>query len=156
MVTQEPAETFREERRSNLLVERYMASGIPEPSTDEVHNVIGTLHGKRGDRTILVFANMDHQPDMAVDPNVTITTDRVLGRGVPEDNYALSVLITLPDLLNRLGLTFNSDVVLLATTRSHGRGDLEGIRYFLAASERPVMDLRVQLSSLIYRHLLDQ
>lgn len=131
MIAQVPAETFQEEKRSKLLVDRYIASGIPEPAVDEVHNVIGRLHGKRGERKILVFTHMDHQSDMRIDQNVMITQDRVLGRGVPEDTFALSVLITLPDLFNRLGIAFDSDVVLLATTRSHGRGDLGGIRHFM-------------------------
>ena len=144
MIAQVPAETFHEAGRSALLAERWIASGIPEPATDNLHNVIATLRGRKSDRTILVFTNMDHQSDMPVDPNVIVTQDRVLGRGVPEDTFALAVLITLPDLLNRLGLSFDGDIILLATTRSHGRGDLEGIRYFLE-SHHGTIDAAINL-----------
>jgi acetylornithine deacetylase/succinyl-diaminopimelate desuccinylase-like protein len=135
MVSQVPAETFHEDKRSALLADRYIASGVPEPSTDDLHNVTGTLHGRKPGRGILVFTHMDHQSDMRIDRNVTITQDTVLGRGVAEDTFALSVLISLPDIFSRLGITFQRDVVLLATTRSHGRGDLEGIRHFMDKHE---------------------
>ena len=74
---------------------------------------------------------MDHQFQSDTDTDVSITRDRVCGRGVAEDTLALAVLITLPDILKRLGIVFNHDIELLASTRSHGRGDYEGLRTFI-------------------------
>ena len=131
MISQVHAVPFQEEQRASLLLERYIASGIDEPNADTVNNVIGTLPGRKGERRILVFANMDHMTDMQIDQGITITKDKVLGRGVAEDTIALAALITLPDILNRIGLKLDSDLILLATSRSHGRGDLGGIRHFM-------------------------
>jgi tripeptide aminopeptidase len=131
IIAQVPVETFKEEKRAGILMERFLASRIPEPNLDEVDNVAGVIQGKSSEKKILLFAHMDHQPDMTIDPNIMMSKDRVTGRGVPEDNMALATLITLPDILARMELEFASDIILLACTRSHGRGDLEGIRHFL-------------------------
>ena len=131
IISQVPVETFREEKRATILQERFLASHVPEPSADDVDNVSGIIQGRNSERRILIFAHMDHQPEMAIDENIVISRDRVTGRGVPEDDLALASLITLPDILSRLDLKLSSDVILLASTRSHGRGDLEGIRHFL-------------------------
>jgi acetylornithine deacetylase/succinyl-diaminopimelate desuccinylase-like protein len=131
MISQVPAVPFEEERRSALLMERFLACGIQEPQADTVHNVIGTIPGRTGEKRILLFAHMDHMTDMAIDQGITISKDRVLGRGVPEDTMALATLITMPDVINRVGLQLDSDVVIVAATRYHGRGDQGGIRQFM-------------------------
>jgi acetylornithine deacetylase/succinyl-diaminopimelate desuccinylase-like protein len=131
MISQVPAVPFQEERRASLLMERYLASGIPEPVTDEVHNVMGTIPGRKGERQILLFTHMDHMTDMVIEKSISITRDKVLGRGVPEDTMALATLITIPDILDRIGIQLDSDLIILAVSRSHGRGDQGGIRHFM-------------------------
>ncbi|MBN2737204.1 MAG: hypothetical protein JXR70_09505 [Spirochaetales bacterium] len=132
MLSQEPSETFEEENRAALVLERFIASGIFEPQTDEVSNVIGIIPGKHEESNILLFSHMDHQQSMSeIDRSISISKDRVTGYGVSEDNIALSILITLPDILQRLDISYNSNIVLLAASRHHGRGDLEGIRKYV-------------------------
>jgi len=138
MISQVEAVPFHEEKRAALLMERYLAGGIPEPVTDEVHNVIGLIPGTKGDRRILLFTHMDHMTDMAVDRSITISRDRVLGRGVPEDTMALASLITIPDVLHRVGVHLESDLVILAVSRSHGRGDQGGIRHYMRRHHREI------------------
>jgi tripeptide aminopeptidase len=138
MISQVPAVPFEEERRSALLLERYLASGIQEPQLDSIHNVTGTIPGKKGERRILLFTHMDHMTDMAIDQGITISKDKVLGRGVPEDTMALATLITMPDVLERIGFQLDSDVVILSATRYHGRGDQGGIRHFMRKHHKDI------------------
>jgi di/tripeptidase len=67
-----------------------------------------------------------------------------MGPGVADEALALGVLITLPDILNRLELKLDSDLVLLCSTRAHGRGDFGGIRHFMEKRGREI-DLAVNL-----------
>ena len=131
MISQVPAVPFEEEKRSALLLERFTACGIQEPQSDAVDNVIGTIPGKKGEQQILLFTHMDHMTDTVIDQSITISKDKVLGRGVPEDTMALATLITIQDVLKRVGLQLDSDVVILAATRYHGRGDQGGMREFM-------------------------
>lgn len=136
MISQIPAVTFKEGKRTSMLIERYIASGISEPVIDEVNNAIAVIPGTEGDKNILIFTHIDNQPDMNVDNVLSITKDKVIGRGVPEDTMALATMITLPDIINRLKLKFESNIILLAYSRYHDRGDLEGIRYFIQGNKK--------------------
>ncbi len=145
MISQIPAETFHEEKRAGMLLDRYIASGIPEPTTDSVYNASGIIPGEgKRERRILIFAHMDQQSARSIDPDITITGDMIQGRGVAEDTLALATLLTLPDVINRIKIKLDSEIVLLATSRSHGRGDLGGIRHFMK-QQRDSMDFAINL-----------
>lgn len=131
LLAEVPAQTFHERERAALILDRYAATPLHEPRTDEMDNVIGTLCGAKGDHRILVFAHMDHQFPATVSQNTTITQDRAIGMGVAEDTLAVATLISLPDIIDSLQFSFENDIVLVATTRSHGRGDFAGIRHFM-------------------------
>jgi hypothetical protein len=96
-----------------------------------MNNAIGEIPGERGEKDILIFTHIDQQVDINFDSSLTITKDKIIGEGVPEDTIALATMITLPDVIQRLNLKFDHNIVLLASARFHDRGDLEGIRYFL-------------------------
>jgi len=138
MLAEVPAQTFHERDRAALILDRYAATPLHEPRVDEMDNVIGTLRGAKGSRRILVFAHMDHQFPNSVNQNTTITQDRAIGMGVAEDTLALATLITLPDIIDNLDIPFHNDIVLVATTRSHGRGDFAGIRHFTEEHNRQI------------------
>lgn len=131
MISQTPGMTFQESERSKLLVDRFCEGGVSEATTDKLHNAIAKLERESPRRTILVFTHMDNQFDQSVDQNISIDENRVHGVGVADDNIALAVLLTLPDIFRKLELGLNSDVVFLATTRFHARGDFGGIRHFI-------------------------
>ena len=147
LLAEVPAQTFHERDRAALILDRYAATPLHEPRVDEMENVIGTLRGTKGDHRILVFAHMDHQFPATVNQNTTITQDRAIGMGVAEDTLAAAVLITLPDIMDGLGFSFENDIVLVATTRSHGRGDFAGIRHFMEENHKHI-DYSVNLDGL--------
>jgi di/tripeptidase len=54
------------------------------------------------------------------------------------DSLGIAALATLPTVLDRLGIRLKANLVLLANTRSAGRGNLAGIRYFLGNFKQPL------------------
>lgn len=60
-----------------------------------------------------------------------VTSNTIDGPGVADNSMGLAVLATLPYLLQELDITLKNDLILLGGVKSLGRGDLEGIRFFL-------------------------
>lgn len=132
MLGEIPAPTFGEGARIRLLYDRFVESGLQDPSIDEVGNGIAILPGTPGQRNILVVAHADTVFPARENHNVTVGEDRMTGPGIGDNSLGLAVLSTLPALLETLDLRFRSNLILLGAVRSLGRGDLEGLRFFLS------------------------
>ncbi len=131
LVSEYPAQTFHEKDRAEFVLSRYANIGSVDPKTDPMHNAIGLISGKTGKHNILICTHMDNQFSLNIDQGITVSADRIHGAGVADDNLGLAVLMTLPDIFKNLDFEFENNVILLGTTRYHGRGDFEGIRTFL-------------------------
>ncbi len=138
MISQIPAQTFHERERSEFAVSRFAESGVPSPKADKLHNAIGAYDASSRKNTILVCTHMDNQFDSSSDQNISITENKAYGAGVADDNIALAVLLTLPDIISRLGIELESNLMLLATTRYHGRGDFGGMRHFIRENKNSI------------------
>ena len=62
---------------------------------------------------------------------MVVQPDRVTGPSVADNSLGLAVLAAMPAVLERLGLSLRSTVLGLACSRGLGRGNLEGVRFFL-------------------------
>lgn len=138
MVGEIPAPTFHEQGRARFLSDRFAETGLQHVSTDDMDNCAGLVRGTQGGRTLLVVAHMDTLFPAKDDHTISVQEDSVIGPGLGDNSLGVAVLATLPTLLNQLDLKLESDLVLLGSTRSHGRGDLEGLRFFLDNMEMPV------------------
>jgi len=137
MVGEIPAPTFREADRIRFLQDRFSELELQNISADEAGNGVGVLPGRTGEHKILVVAHADTIFEQTVDHAMAVQEDRVIGPGVADNALGLAVLATLPTLLARMQVQFDDDIVLLATTRSLGRGDLAGLRFFLDHAAMP-------------------
>ncbi|MFO7848797.1 MAG: M20/M25/M40 family metallo-hydrolase [Spirochaetia bacterium] len=135
MLGEIPAPTFRETNRRRFLINRFNQQQLLNCSTDEVGNGLGILPGKTGERNILVVAHMDSVFDESVDHNISIQPQVVSGPGVGDNALGLAVLATLPALLSETGIELNSNIILMGSSRSLGRGNIEGLRFFLNNTE---------------------
>jgi len=133
-----PAPTFAEEQRIRFLANRFEEIGLDHISIDELGNGMGVITGSEGRRNLLVLTNADTLVKDIKDQTIEVRADRLVGPFVGDNSIALAALTTLPLLLERLKLRFKSNIILLATTRSLERGNLEGVKHFLANSERPI------------------
>lgn len=134
MIGEIPAPTFGEEERMQFLAGRFAEMGLQNGSLDDRGNAIGVVPGSEGGRSILLVAHADTIVENDRDQTIEIQTDRVIGPFVGDNCIAAAALATLPALLDRLNLRLKSDLVLLAAARTLGRGNLEGVRHFLANS----------------------
>jgi acetylornithine deacetylase/succinyl-diaminopimelate desuccinylase-like protein len=157
MIGEIPAPTFGEQRRIQFLQDRFTEAELTDCSTDEMGNGIGLLRGTEGERNILVVAHADTVFDETTDHTITVQEDRITGPGIGDNSLGLAVLASLPALLNQLDLRLRSNLVLLGSTRSLGRGNLAGLRFFLDNAEMPfcagVCLEGVQLGRLSYASL---
>ena len=133
-----PAPTFSEQNRLELLGERFRGSQLAQVGTDGVGNCQATLPGTPGGQNILIVAHADCVVPQDEDHTISIESDRIVGSGVGDNSLGLAVLPTIPELLKKLDVSLKSNIILLAVTRSLGRADLEGIRFFLDHNELPI------------------
>ncbi len=133
-----PGPTYSEEDRIRFLQDRLHEAGCQSVSTDEVGNGAGIWPGKNKSRYILVSAHVDTPFPGNVDHTVMVSDDRLEGPGILDNALGLAAVASLPTILERLDLTLDSNLILLGSTRSLGRGDIEGMRFFLRNNKLPI------------------
>lgn len=132
-----PAETFKEQNRRTFMLDRFRECGLDKISTDEVDNAYAILPGNT-DRNILVSAHMDTLFSNSVDHTVRVEQDVVTGAGIADNSLGVAVVTSLPTLLEAMGIRFQSNILLMGASRSLGRGNLQGITFFLENFSSPI------------------
>lgn len=139
LLGQVPAPTFLEGKRVSLFLERMAEFAVDECTTDGYNNPIGIIRGTSRDKPpIFVVAHMDTAFGQDVDHHFTVGQDTISGAGLLDNSLGVGVLISLPNILQRLGLKFQSDIVLAGVIQSIGRGNLRGIRHLLKTWSTPI------------------
>lgn len=133
-----PAPTFHEEQRNQVLINRFSESGLLNTSMDEKNNGFGILAGSEGRENILLVAHADTVFSDKIDHALTIKPDVVIGPGVADNSIGMAAIATLPDILKALDIRLKNNLILMGSARSLGRGDIEGLRFFLANNNRPL------------------
>jgi di/tripeptidase len=62
----------------------------------------------------------------------------VYGPGVGDNGLGLAVMTSLPAILEHLELELDANLVLMGSARSLGRGNIEGLRFFLSNTDVPI------------------
>jgi acetylornithine deacetylase/succinyl-diaminopimelate desuccinylase-like protein len=138
MMGEIPAPTFGEEARIRFFLDRFTEAGLDSISTDEVGNAFGFIRGTEGEKTILVAAHTDTVFNSAVDHTVRVESSRIFGPGVADNSLGCAVVASVPQILQQLDIETKHHVLLMGITRSLGRGDLAGIRFFLNNCKLPI------------------
>ena len=138
MVGEVPAPTFREQYRIGFLVQRFSECGLQNVSTDEIGNGFGIIPGSNGGQNILVISHADTVFSENDNHTISVEPNCVTGPGVANNSLGCAVLVSLPTLLERLNLQFRSNIILMGGCRSLGRGNLEGLRFFLSNNTLPI------------------
>lgn len=138
MIGEIPAPTGAEDQRVQLILQRLSECGLQNCSTDEKGNGYGVFLGEQGSRNILISAHADTFVSDAVDQTIEVGKDRLVGPFVGDNSLALAAMVSLPNLFDRLQIRLKSNLLLIATVKSLGRGNLEGLKYFLANSAMPI------------------
>ncbi len=139
MIGEIPSGTYHEQARVKFIQDRFVESGVQDYSSDEADNVIAVLPGAAEEPgNILIATHLDNVFDSKVDHTVSLQADTISGPGIADNALGVAAMITLPDFIKALGLTFQDNLILLGASRSLGRGNLEGVRFFLQNSNLPL------------------
>jgi acetylornithine deacetylase/succinyl-diaminopimelate desuccinylase-like protein len=131
MIAQIPAPTGDEGARVRFLLDRFAEAGLSDATADEAGNAVGRFIGKRRNRTILLVSHLDTVFPATQSHEVTVDSDRITGPGVGDNALGAAVVSLMPAVLEHLGIELQSDLILLGSTASLGRGNHAGIRFFL-------------------------
>lgn len=138
MLGEIPAPTHAEEGRITFLSNRFTEDGLQNISIDEAGNGMAILPGTKGKQNILVCAHADTVFHAKVDHAMSVGPDHIKGPGIGDNSLGLAAVVTLPELLKRLNIQFEDNLILMGCTRSLGRGDLGGIKFFLNNNKLPI------------------
>lgn len=131
MIGEIASPTFEEQSRLEFLLNRFNEAGLTESSIDDGGNGIGVLKGSESEHAILINAHADTVFSSKTDHTMQVSSDKITGPGVADNSLGMAVLATLPYLIEQLDITLKNDLILFAGSKSLGRGDLQGIRFFL-------------------------
>lgn len=138
MIGEIPAPTFGEGKRIHFLQERFKEYSMENISIDEAGNGVGILPGQEGNKNILIAAHADTVFLEKIDHTLMVDQDKIVGPGVADNSLGLATLVSLPLIMQQLDIRLKSNLVLVGTSCSLGRGDLEGIRFFLKNNALPL------------------
>lgn len=154
MVGEIPSPTFGEEEKVKFLLQRFDEAGLTETSIDDCGNGVGVLAGKNSDDSILLNAHIDTIFSSKVDHTMQFKSDSITGSGVADNSLGVAVLATLPYILEDLDIRFDKNLIFLGGVKSLGRGNLEGIKFFLNNSTFSISEAicveGIQLGRLSY------
>ena len=138
MIGEIPSPTDAEEERITFLSNRFTEDGLDNISIDQAGNGMAILPGTIGKNNILVCAHADTVFSEKVDHAMSVGPNSIKGPGIGDNSLGLAAVVTLPEILKRLGITFEDNLILMGCSRSLGRGNLGGMRFFLEHNKRPI------------------
>jgi tripeptide aminopeptidase len=139
LIGQTPAPTFKEKKRTSVFMERLAEFQVDECTTDGYRNPIGIIKGTSESKPpIFVVAHLDTIFDKDVDHYYSIQENTITGTGIMDNSVGVGVLVSLPEIFRRLGLRFESDIVLAGVIQSLGKGNLRGVRHLLKTWATPI------------------
>ena len=139
LIGQIPAPTFKEKRRTTVFMERLAEFQVDECTTDGYRNPIGIIRGTSETKPpIFVVAHLDTIFKRDVDHYYSISENSITGPAIMDNSLGVGVLASLPEIFRRLGLRFESDIVLAGVIQSLGKGNLRGIRHLLKTWATPI------------------
>lgn len=138
MLSEIPAPTFVEAARVKMLLQRMVECGLNNVSTDEAGNGVGIIPGSDPDRNILLVAHADTVYSDKTDHSLSVLAEEIVGPGVADNSLGLAVLASLPDILEALDIRLEANLILLTTTKGLGRGNLDGLRFFMDNNKLPL------------------
>jgi acetylornithine deacetylase/succinyl-diaminopimelate desuccinylase-like protein len=139
LIGQVPAPTFKEKKRTSVFMERLAEFQVDECTTDGYRNPIGIIKGTLESKPpIFVVAHLDTVFSNDIDHYYSIRENSITGAGIMDNSVGVGVLASLPEIFRKLGLRFESDIVLAGVIQSMGKGNLRGIRHLLKTWATPI------------------
>lgn len=127
-ITEIPAPTGDEWRRSAYVQRRMQDLGLSDVSTDEIGNVTGRISGSGGGPTLLLAAHIDTVFPIDTPLHVQLDGEVLRGPSVGDNSASVAVMLLMLRTLLETGTRIPGDLILVATVGEEGLGNLRGIR----------------------------
>lgn len=142
LIGQAPVPPFHAnmDRKVQIFSERIVGLNVDECTIDHYGNPIAVIKGEAlGKPPIVLVAHMDTVfQGTVIDRHYTIKENRIIGPGLIDNSVGIGVLLSLPEILKRLSLTFKSDIVIVGLVESLGKSNLASIRNLLSTWQSPI------------------
>ncbi len=128
-LTEIPAPPFMEEERAKHFAAMLKASGADDVQIDAVGNVIATIKGSIGSKTVAVAAHLDtvFPPDTLI--KVRRDGNRLIAPGIGDDTRGLVMVNALMKAIRAAQIKMQAHVLLVGTVGEEGLGDLRGVKH---------------------------
>jgi len=128
-ITEIPAPPYKENRRAEYLLKRFVELGFKEASIDAEGNVIALRKGSGGGRPkLVVSAHLDTVFPEGTDVTVKEKDGVILAPGIGDDSRGLAALLSLIKSLNANDITTVGDLMLVGTVGEEELGNLRGVK----------------------------
>jgi hypothetical protein len=128
-ITEIPAPPYKENRRAEYLLKRFVELGFKEASIDAEGNVIALRKGSGGGRPkLVVSAHLDTVFPEGTDVTVKEKDGVILAPGIGDDSRGLAALLSLIKSLNANDIATVGDLMLVGTVGEEELGNLRGVK----------------------------
>jgi acetylornithine deacetylase/succinyl-diaminopimelate desuccinylase-like protein len=125
--------------RARVFFERLNDGHADECSVDSFGNPYAIVKGSSGAKPpIMLVAHMDTTYQNSGELLYSVTERSVEGPGLLDNSLGVGVLMSIPQLVKTLELSFQSDIYLIGLPESLYHGNLKSIRRVLKSWHRPV------------------
>jgi tripeptide aminopeptidase len=131
-LTEIPAPSFQEEKRSAAVKVLFTAEGLPV-QTDKIGNVIAELRGATDKECILIAAHLDTVFPADTDVKVQREGDRLVAPGISDNGTGLAALLAIARAFQAAKLRPQRTVLFAANVGEEGEGNLRGMRALIDA-----------------------
>jgi tripeptide aminopeptidase len=128
-ITEIPAPPYKENRRAEYVLKRFVELGFKEASIDAEGNVIALRKGSGGGRPkLVVSAHLDTVFPEGTDVTVKEKDGVILAPGIGDDSRGLAALLSLIKSLNGNGIVTVGELMLVGTVGEEELGNLRGVK----------------------------
>jgi acetylornithine deacetylase/succinyl-diaminopimelate desuccinylase-like protein len=131
-LTEIPAPSFQEEKRSAAVKALFVAEGLPV-QTDKLGNVIAELRGANEKECILIAAHLDTVFPAETDVKVQREGERLLAPGISDNGTGLAAIVAIARAIQAAKLRPQRTILFAANVGEEGEGNLRGMRALIDA-----------------------
>jgi acetylornithine deacetylase/succinyl-diaminopimelate desuccinylase-like protein len=122
------APTGHEANRAEFVSRLFQAHGVPDVSTDDIHNVVGRHRSKSESETaVLLAAHIDTVFAHGTTLNIWTDGARAYGPGLGDNSLGVAAVVHLPEMLAAIGAPLEVDLLLTGNVGEEGLGNLRGV-----------------------------
>ena len=125
------APTNDERDRAVLVADLFQTHGAIDVSVDSIHDVVGRLRGVSPGKALLLAAHTDTVFSRETMLKIHQDEQRAYGPGLGDNSLGVASVVLLPDMLDALGATPATDILLTGNVGEEGLGNLRGITQVL-------------------------